>query len=930
MRPLKLIAALSYDPSVVFSVYTSIVTESNILAINNHIQLARNLCRWRRSIHTSYFQGMASLLSLPLEILQQILAELADNPPEPPSLEFYVPPFNSNPTSAILCQTCRILREIAEPVLHRHIYIPNASVKKFISLFKCWKARPYCARYTRRLTIEARSQRPEGYSHRAVTHLIDREDADFVSGIIQDVGLEIRPDWHEYDWNINVFVEVAMLLAQNAESVELMFQPKRGLYRQPFDMITEPNKTTKPILFNNLRHLHLMQPGLSTMDEFKSVLDCAPNLQGLRLDLCGNPMSVFALPPNLTSLILRRTNLSARHFQSMTSNFTTLRHLELVFNDSAREAFIIEAIAKHRNTLTSLILISGKILPFAKLKSLHKLESLTISIETVRPEDLLGSLPSSLRELRILEETDGGTVHRPEVWFKEFNADLDARSGTLPQDPVDASHVHDDPIHLRSSSKPRRTGIWALLALVLLVSLAASLYQLPLSRVIERRLCREHYAVTDPSVIDKDGNVAEGLCKVDDVQQSLAWIQGTMETAWIVGDFIMTIPLGFLAERYGRRSILCLNIVPRIILLTWAVIVGYFEQTLPTKAMIASPFFSVLGGDCVFNSITYAIASNMTDDHVLRATYFGWMSSVSYVVNLLGPALASASMSLLLWLPFWIGIALLLLAIPVISLLEESPDSHPDADDQARPLLSSPVLKAQDADSSLLRSILQRFGVLKSIVASHPRNMTLLLISFVLTSLASSDTKLLVQYISKRYHWTFASTGYLLSAKAVVNFTLLTVIIPAILRSRQNRSRHAPPELASHWMNIHYANICLIVSILGALAIAIASRIWMMVPSLFLYALGSALPVFTLSLLKSPFISPKRHDQPVNSADPESHIFSIVMMVKTSGSLLGAPLMMVLWVKSISIGGAALGIPYLVSASCYLAALLVLGRITTE
>ncbi|KAI3547466.1 major facilitator superfamily transporter [Colletotrichum abscissum] len=873
---------------------------------------------------------MASLLSLPLEVLQQVLAELADNPPEPPSLEFYVPPFNSNPTSAILCQTCRSLREIAEPVLHRHIYIPNASVKKFISLFKCWKARPHCAQYTRRLTIEARSQRLEGYSHRAVTRLIDLEDADFVSGIIQDVGLEIRPDWYEYDWNINVFVEVAMLLAQNAESVELMFEPKRGVYRQPFDMIPEPNKTTKPILFNNLRHLHLMQPGLSTMDEFKSILHCAPNLQGLRLDLCDDPMSVFTLPPNLTSLILRRTNLSTRHFQSMTSNFTMLRHLELVFNGFSREASIMEAIAKHRNTLTSLILISGKTLPFAKLKSLHKLESLTMSIETVRPEDLLGSLPSSLRELRILEETDGGTAHRPEIWFEDFNADLDARSETLPQDMViyRSSYSRGIKSALTLTSFSRDCVLWR--EMILLVNLAASLYQLPLSRVIERRLCREHYAVTDPSVIDKDGNVAEGFCKVDDVQQGLAWIQGTMETAWIVGDFIMTVPLGFLAERYGRRSILCLNIVPRIILLTWAVIVGYFEQTLPTKAMIASPFFSVLGGDCVFNSITYAIASNMTDDHVLRATYFGWMGSVSYVVNLLGPALASASMSLLLWLPFWIGIALLLLAIPAISLLEESPDSHPDADDQARPLLSSPVLKAQDADSSLLRSILQRFGVLKSIVAGHPRNMTLLLISFVLTSLASSDTKLLVQYISKRYHWTFASTGYLLSAKAVVNFTLLTAIIPAILRSRQNRLRHIPPELASHRMNIHYANICLVVSILGALAIAVASRIWMMVPSLFLYALGSALPVFTLSLLKSPFISPKRHDQPVDSADPESHIFSIVMMVKTSGSLLGAPLMMVLWVKSIAIGGAALGIPYLISASCYLAALLVLGRITTE
>ncbi|KAK1467580.1 hypothetical protein CCUS01_07111 [Colletotrichum cuscutae] len=344
----------------------------NISAINNHIKLAQSLCRRRRSTHT---YGL-----YPTSKGWHHYSELADNPPEPPSLEFYVPPFNSNPT----------LREIAEPVLHRHIYIPNAT-------------RPHCAQ----------SQRLEEYSHHA----------DFISGIIQDVGLEIRPDWYEYDWNINVFVEVAMLLAHNAESVELMFEPKRGVYRQPFDMIPEPNKTTKPILFNNLRHLHLMQPGLSTMDEFKSILHCAPNLQGLRLDLCDDPMSVFTLPPNLTSLILRRTNLSARHFQSMTSNFTMLR-----------QASIMEAIAKHRNTLTSLILISGKILPFAKLKSLHKLESLTMSIETVRPEDLLGSLPSSLRELRILEETDGGTAHRPEIWFEDFNAYLDARSEILPQD----------------------------------------------------------------------------------------------------------------------------------------------------------------------------------------------------------------------------------------------------------------------------------------------------------------------------------------------------------------------------------------------------------------------------------------------------------------------------------------------------------------
>lgn len=83
-------------------------------------------------------------------------------------------------------------------------------------------------------------------------------------------------------------------------------------------------------------------------------------------------------------------------------------------------------------------------------------------------------------------------------------------------------------------------------------------------------------------------------------------------------DFVMTIPLGFMAEKYGQRKILWLNLVPRVFMLSWAFIVGYFEQSLPAKAVIAGPFLSVLGGDCVFNSMTYALAAGITDDYVLR------------------------------------------------------------------------------------------------------------------------------------------------------------------------------------------------------------------------------------------------------------------------------------------------------------------------
>lgn len=88
-----------------------------------------------------------------------------------------------------------------------------------------------------------------------------------------------------------------------------------------------------------------------------------------------------------------------------------------------------------------------------------------------------------------------------------------------------------------------KRALGTLLGLVLLVNLSMSLYQLPLNRVIERRLCREYYAAADPTVFDPHGEVSEDLCKIDAVQSELAWIQGAMETAWIVGGRCLPVEL---------------------------------------------------------------------------------------------------------------------------------------------------------------------------------------------------------------------------------------------------------------------------------------------------------------------------------------------------------------------------------------------------
>lgn len=97
-------------------------------------------------------------------------------------------------------------------------------------------------------------------------------------------------------------------------------------------------------------------------------------------------------------------------------------------------------------------------------------------------------------------------------------------SGVIEQEPRSPS-----PTLVRSPNSIR-----PLIALLIIVHLSAVLYTLPLNRVIELRLCEDHYRQHDPKLIPEHGAIPEKLCKVDEVQRRLAWLQGIMETTLVV------------------------------------------------------------------------------------------------------------------------------------------------------------------------------------------------------------------------------------------------------------------------------------------------------------------------------------------------------------------------------------------------------------
>ncbi|KAF1987422.1 MFS general substrate transporter [Aulographum hederae CBS 113979] len=484
----------------------------------------------------------------------------------------------------------------------------------------------------------------------------------------------------------------------------------------------------------------------------------------------------------------------------------------------------------------------------------------------------------------------------------------------------------------------RRVALFGLLVLLSCQNMAIHLMNLPLNRVIELRYCQDYYLEHDPSAIPPDGNVPEELCKGDWVQQRLARLTGMVEALHVVCDITVTIPLSYLADKYSHRLVMCLNMLGLSLMYSWLVFVGKTGRLLPEKAMLMGPFFTLLGGStCVIGSMVASIVTKIAPDQIHRTSYFGYTGSVSYVITLLGPAIAGMTMTMNLWLPFWIGISLLVFGMPFVLLLpshKKQPSRFPFRNGE-----SSPILERTSSESKRIKDtmtvepkdyrsiIVSEFRKVPKLIFGR-RNFQLLLLALLFAQLASASTTILVVYIAKRYGWRYAETGYLLSAKASVNVTLLTILVPAAVHWLSSRRS----ALSIDFLGAHAS---LLISVFGTILIAIAPNIYVLIFALIIYALGSALPVFSMSLVQAPSITGRsvtatagiEASERDSENDTGAKDYSILMLAKTTGSLIGVPLMTIAWAEGIAFGGLGLGLPYFASAVFYFLGFLVLRQV---
>lgn len=439
-----------------------------------------------------------------------------------------------------------------------------------------------------------------------------------------------------------------------------------------------------------------------------------------------------------------------------------------------------------------------------------------------------------------------------------------------------------------------------LVGILFLLSVGEELTESPTTRIMESILCYQYYEQHDPSSLKSDRELAgpgavfgvtEALCKVDQVQQQLAELQGFQQTLDGIPALLCGFFTGWAADTYGRKPVLCLALLSLLIRVVWVQCITWFWRSFDLRLVWFSAFHAVLGGGSI--AVTGPLYAMMADvskiDGVDPASGFLSLNASGLLAVTLVRPLTAWLMIGNPWRPNILG-ALFMFAPLVLSL--SSPETlryHLIA--ESSPAVT-PAANPEDEGAEAFRHDRRAVRRLQAILAFS---------AFFVHTVLVKVTHILVQYTSVRYKLTIANTSALLAAFSGGKLLLLLVVLPEV-------TTHLRSNFA--WSNEHKNRYLAVASLaidsMGWAFVAMAPNAVVLGAALVFTSMGHGAFALLRGLLTSMVPSVYL-----------ARLYGAISTIETMGSMAGGVGLAELFKVGSRLGFEWLGLPfYVLSAIC--------------
>jgi len=172
----------------------------------------------------------------------------------------------------------------------------------------------------------------------------------------------------------------------------------------------------------------------------------------------------------------------------------------------------------------------------------------------------------------------------------------------------------DVPRYERKTEHRRPIYVLGLLAAVIvLLTTADHLADTPQLRIWESTICTTYWEERDLTKAAQ--GIDEALCKAPQIQGQLASLRGYMTFFDAIPSLLLSLPVGFVADKYGRRRVWLVGLASFIVKLIWVQTVSWFPDVFDIKLVWLSALSGIMsGGGMVWSAITLVMISDVTDD----------------------------------------------------------------------------------------------------------------------------------------------------------------------------------------------------------------------------------------------------------------------------------------------------------------------------
>jgi MFS family permease len=432
--------------------------------------------------------------------------------------------------------------------------------------------------------------------------------------------------------------------------------------------------------------------------------------------------------------------------------------------------------------------------------------------------------------------------------------------------------------------------------LIFFIESSVILQAAPQTQILEDAICDQYYGEKQEPPHKAATIPGPGRCKTTPVQTELSLIKGWQYSLDQLPGFIMALPYGALAEKWGRRPLVFMSFLGYLLSILWIQFVCWNARSVPMRLTWLSSLGQFIGGGGeVCYSMIYTMASDITtEEH--RTNLFIVLVSLPYLAEIAATPVAVALMHWNPWVPLLVADAIVIILMAVSFSF---PEPH-----RAYKRLGSDGDEDEVAPAAQLPSVtahLRRGWEAAKLVIKN-RTAAALFLTLFMTAGQRSTNDLILIYASDKFNWTIAEASFLAQLRGAMSLLLTLLILPATVSLLARYLLSVPEE-----RDLLLARFSTVMIAAGFIILGIAPKPVFATIGIGTVALGSGINGLCKSLVVSLF-----------DAGSTAIILSAVAMQQTAGAMIIGPLCSYLYGIGLRLGKSWYGLPYVFLGGLFL------------